>query len=400
MLSPEHVRVRRRGDELKLQGLSGELRERAVGLARLAAETAREHVGKTRDELARAWAGIECAPRERRLFAGLVKLVEDESEFEMPEGPDPQALRSEVFLAAAERRRAAEPGAFDRQALLGEVAARHGLDAAALELALFADLRGAHRLVRTHAPDPERLVDRYEEAQVQAVLLRATRIVARVRCGDPDEYKELFRKLKFRRLLHRVTELEGGGYQIEIDGPFSLFQGVAKYGLELALTLPALEACASLDLVADVRWSDRGRPLTFRHQGGRRTAPAPVELRSEVEELIRALGELDAGWEVRSADRILDLPGVGVCVPDVVLRRRTDGAEVLVEVLGYWSRDSVWKRVELVRGGLGARILFAASSRLRVSEEVLDESESAALYVYKGRINPQGLLRKAAALAP
>jgi predicted nuclease of restriction endonuclease-like RecB superfamily len=76
------------------------------------------------------------------------------------------------------------------------------------------------------------------------------------------------------------------------------------------------------------------------------------------------------------------------------LLRTRDRAEAYVEVLGYWSRASVWKRVELAERGLGAKILFAVSSRLRVSEEVLDESDSAALYVYKGKMNPQALVRK------
>jgi predicted nuclease of restriction endonuclease-like RecB superfamily len=353
----------------------------------------------TRDEVVRAWLAIEHAPRERRIHSGLMKLVEDASEFEMPEGVDPPALRSEMFLEAAARRRSDEPNAFDRAALVAEFAERRGMTNEALEAALFADLRGAHRLVRAAPPAPELLVERYREAQVQAVLLRAVRVVAVVRCASPDAYRELFRKLKFRRLLHRITPVEGGGYRIEIDGPFSLFQGVAKYGLDLALVLPALEACSTLELEADVRWSERSRALKFRHRGGAKASDATEMLRPEVVELREGIDALDAGWRASSVERIFDLPGVGVCVPDLRVVRAKDGAEVFLEILGYWSRSSVWKRVELAERGLGAKLLFVVSSRLRVSEEVLDESDTAALYVYKGKINPQAVLRKIEALA-
>jgi predicted nuclease of restriction endonuclease-like RecB superfamily len=401
MLSPEHVRVRQKGGELKLLGFERGLEERAVALAAEVLDAAREHVGKTRDEVVRAWLAIEHAPRERRILNGLMKLVEDGSEFEMPEGVDPPALRSAVFLEAAARRRSDEPHAFERHALVAEFAERHGMTPDELEAALFADLRGAHRLVQGSPLRPEALVETYRQAQVQAVLLRAVRVVADVRCASPDAYRELFRKLKFRRLLHRTTRLDDGGYRIEIDGPFSLFQGVAKYGLELALTLPALEACSSLELVAEVRWSERSRSLTFRHSGGAKPrAPNDTTgLRSEVVELVDALNAAGGGVRASPAERLFDLPGVGVCVPDLRLVRARDGAEVFVEVLGYWSRASVWKRVELAERGLGAKILFAVSSRLRVSEEVLEDSDSAALYVYKGKINPQALLRKVEALA-
>jgi predicted nuclease of restriction endonuclease-like RecB superfamily len=399
MLSPEHVRVRRQGGELKLLGLDRELEARAVALAREVGDIAREHVGEAREDLERAWLGIECAPRERRLLSGLMKLVEDVSEFEMSEGVDPPALRSELFLEAAARRRSDEPTGFDRTAFLADFAERKGTTPDAVEAALFADLRGAQRIVKSAPPAPEALVEAYRQAQVQAVLLRAVRVVADVRCSSPDAYRELFRKLKFRRLLHRIAPLEGGGYRIEIDGPFSLFQSVAKYGLELSLVLPALEACSSLELEADVRWSDRSRPLKFRHRGGAKPRDGTVGLRSEVVELVDAVRSLGAGWEAHPGERILDLPGVGVCVPDLRLVRARDGAEVFLEVLGYWSRSSVWKRVELAERGLGVKILFAVSARLRVSEEVLDESDSAALYVYKGKINPQALVRKVEELA-
>jgi predicted nuclease of restriction endonuclease-like RecB superfamily len=401
MLSPEHVRVRQKGGELRLLGFERGLEERVVALAREVLEIAREYVGRAREDVVRAWLAIEHAPRERRILNGLMKLVEDGSEFEMPEGVDPPALRSAIFLEAAARRRADEPHAFDRRALVEEIAARKGMTPEALEAALFADLRGAHRLVRSSPLGAEALVEEYRRAQVQAVLLRAVRVVADVRCASPDAYRELFRKLKFRRLLHRTTRLDDGGYRIEIDGPFSLFQGVAKYGLELALTLPALEACSSLELAAEVRWSEKSRSLTFRHRGGSvpRAGQAGSELRSEVVELADALNAAGSGFRASPAERFFDLPGLGVCVPDLLLVRASDGAEIFVEVLGYWSRASVWKRVELAEHGLGAKILFAVSSRLRVSEEVLEDSDSAALYVYKGKINPQALLRKLEALA-
>jgi hypothetical protein len=47
--------------------------------------------------------------------------------------------------------------------------------------------------------------------------------------------------------------------------------------------------------------------------------------------------------------------------------------------------------VELVQAGLSERILFAVSSRLRVSEEVLSTELPSALYVYKGTMNARAI---------
>ena len=71
-----------------------------------------------------------------------------------------------------------------------------------------------------------------------------------------------------------------------------------------------------------------------------------------------------------------------MCVPDLAFVRARDGARVHFELLGFWSREAVWRRVELVRAGLPHRILFAVSKSLRVGEAVLDDAPHAALYVF------------------
>ena len=73
--------------------------------------------------------------------------------------------------------------------------------------------------------------------------MSAVRVSATVRCATPAAYRELFNKLKFRRLLQSIHPADGGGYRIDIDGPMSLFSSGTKYGLALALILPAIRAC-------------------------------------------------------------------------------------------------------------------------------------------------------------
>jgi predicted nuclease of restriction endonuclease-like RecB superfamily len=397
MLSPEHVRVRRQGRELKLLSLSGELKERAQAIARAMIEAARSGIGEARAEIATEWSQISVAPREKRLAQGLAKLLEESSEFEASEGTRAAEVRAEVFDAAQKARKSGE---FARERVLAEVAAARGSDPKTLEAELYADLRGAQRLVACHAPSAEELVERYERAQVQAILIRAVRVTCHIRCSSADHYREIFSKLKFRRLMHRISSHPDGGYRLEIDGPFSLFQSVSKYGIELALMLPVLEAADELELEAEVRWTERSGALTFRHRaGGGAAATVETGGREEVRELVSALSVPGTGWRATRSERILNLPGLGVCVPDIVLERERDGAEVLVEVLGFWSRASVWKRVELAERGLGAKVLFAVNARLRVSEDVLENDAGACLYVFKNRVVAKALLERAAALA-
>ena len=97
------------------------------------------------------------------------------------------------------------------------------------------------------------LVVEYKGIAEQAVLLRSVQVVAEVRSADPEAYRYLFRQLKFRRLLYRLERMEEEGYRITIDGPFSLFDSVTRYGLQLALILPALKACGHYRIEAELR---------------------------------------------------------------------------------------------------------------------------------------------------
>jgi uncharacterized protein len=102
---------------------------------------------------------------------------------------------------------------------------------------------------------------------------------------------------------------------------------------------------------------------------------------------------------VAPAGAILDLPGVGLCVPDLVFEHDRTGECVYLEVMGFWSRDAVWRRVELVERGLRDRILFAVSQRLRVSEQVLGDDLPGALYVYKRVMSARAVLERVDRLA-
>ena len=393
MLTADLVRVYRRQGELRLRQWKGEARANAEAIATRYVAIAADHVGKTRGELKDALDDVPTPARERKVADGLRKLVMDRCTVEVDAEHDPAEVRREVFERAARaRREASHRGAFDRDAVLEAVAGDRGLPPSEVERLLYADLKRNHRIEGFDAIEPEALVDLYDESQVQAVLLRAERVVVQVACKSPATYRYLFRKLKFLRLLHRIVPLdptdESGGYRIEIDGPFSLISSVTKYGLQLALAFPAIRACDAWSLDAEVRWGKKRDRLRFHAEGERQAGEREAALPDDVQKLLDKHAErFESGkteWSVEPAAEVLSLPGVGVCVPDLVFRR--DGQKVFLEALGYWSRDAVWKRVELVEAGLPVPMVFAVPSRLRVSEAVLPDELPGALVVYKGVI--------------
>jgi predicted nuclease of restriction endonuclease-like RecB superfamily len=406
VLTADLASVRRRGDELRLVAVDARTRARVEELAAAYLAVAREEVGRAREDVEARFRELAVPPAERRLAAAVLKLVRDGCVFEEAATEDAAALRRELFRRASAARRG---GTFQRAGLMSALAAERGVDSDALERGLFADRAGALRLLSVDAPPPAALAAGFELAQAQAVLLRAAHVTATVRARDAATYRHLFRRLKFLRLLPTITPLPDGGYRLEIDGPFSLFQAVTRYGLQLGLALPAIAACDVWSLEADVRWGVGRTPLRF-SIAGESTAvgvvPGP-SLPPELESLVTAFDKLRSDWRVERDPAVLDLPGVGLCVPDLAFVRPLgrapdaggDEVRVYFELLGFWSREAVWRRVDLVRAGLPHKVLFAASRDLRVSEELLDDAPSGALYVFARTPSARAVLARLEALA-
>src|SRR5262249_1335964 len=158
------------------------------------------------------------------------------------------------------RRRARTAGQrarFERDTILGHVAAEAGLAVEQVDVALFADLKDENRLIAFDDLSARSLIDRYNVALVQAVLLRAVSVRVEVRGESPARYRRLFHMLKFHRLLHHVEGSMESGYRIYIDGPLSLFSSTTKYGLAMALFFPVLLLCRDIRLEAELRWGPK-----------------------------------------------------------------------------------------------------------------------------------------------
>ena len=398
MLTGELVRVRRVGEELVPRYLSPAQRARLGPVAAELVAVVERSLGARRDELAAALEAVAYPPAERRIVGGLAKLLLDRCELASPSGPDPVELRRLVFgLGATERRSLGPRESFDRERVLGLVAASQGLSPRELEEQLFADLEENERLVRFKPIASEALLDRYDLALAQSVLLHATRVTVELAGEDPRQVRALFRAARFHGLLHQVFAVSDGSYRIELDGPLSLFSAVKSYGLKLGLFLPTLCAGQHWRLRAELQWGRTREPGVLRlgpEQGLRASGSPPSGLAPAAAELVAGFAALGSSWSVEPNDRIFALAGEAVCVPDLVFCSRETGEQVFLEIFGFWSRAAVWRRVETIARGFPARIILAVSKQLRVSEELLDEHDAGQLYVYGARMSPRAVLER------
>jgi predicted nuclease of restriction endonuclease-like RecB superfamily len=341
------------------------------------------------------------ARRGFRIVRALAKLLEELATWEAPTEADPYTIRTRVFelAAALPEPPAGEPGLLEaptRDDVLLRVASETGLeDVAGL---MYADRQGAQLLGAFDRPSPEGLIERYNVAQVQAVLYAAKVLV--VDLGEGADARLVFHYVKKMGLIYRL-EPTARGYRLHLDGPLSIFGGTRKYGLRLAKFLPGLLLTSPWRLSATVEWKGRDALLELdseendlrSHYLGPKDAHEGDDVR---EAFVRAWERAKDtnGWRLEAGSGVLPFPELKTAlVPDFTLKSAT-GETAHLEVLGFWSERNLIERAALLREarGRGHRVLVAASEKLGASPEALSEAVEGGVIPFKERLPVKDVL--------
>jgi uncharacterized protein len=305
---------------------------------------------------------------------GLAKLLEDRCEFEVDSTIEPEELREKVFLAAAAARSAG--GGIDRQRILNQVGEELGVATELVDRGLFADLKSEQRLVKFDDCTIDQLLNRYNVALAQAILVRSTGVVVQVYGETPTRYRQLFRSIKFHRLICDIQPSGPEAYTLRLDGPLSLFSATQKYGLQLAFFLPTLLQCKRFDLTATVRWGAQRKEKTFllNDRDGLKSPTVdygdyvPKELQMFAESFRKSV----TGWELSVEGEIVSLPS-GYWTPDYRLVNLATREFVRLEILGFWRKTDAEKLYRRLAKEHKEPFILAVSEQFNIDESLADE---------------------------
>lgn len=363
-----------------------------------------EHEGRSLGELEEAIGDHIGDDVDYLVRRGLVKLLLDRTELTVPSPRAPHLIREVVFEEAARTWPVGPAGSeslASRRDAVERAAARLEMDPDVVEASLFADRRVEQRLGASDLTRADGLLHRYNLALAQAVLLKARSVTVRLPDLRPARARQLLRAVKFHRLMHRA-ERDDEGWVLTLDGPLSLFRQTGRYGLQLALFLPALCHCAKWFLSADVVWGPRKTPCTLHldHRMGLETHTKDLGTwESEEERQLRASWKrTDSPWSLRRSTHIIDLAGRGVLVPDYTLVHR-DGRKAHLELVWYWRRKTFERRLALLREAGPPNLIVALATRLHAGEEATPDLPAGCIVPFKGVIQPKKIMALAEEVA-
>ncbi|MEM9366565.1 MAG: DUF790 family protein [Planctomycetota bacterium] len=313
--------------------------------------------GSTREDLHHEVEAIlrrlgDCPPRR---IAAFCKLLDDASEFETASGRA-ASLRRRVFEFAAELHPVVSQvdGLFqhDIESARQKVMDHVGMTWGEIEQQFFADVIELQRLSDFDtALTAEQLLARYNVAQTQAALYRATRVELHVHVvsGQPSPLKHVVRAIKLSGLMHRITQFkqDPASYHVVLDGPAAVLRGSTRYGVRFAKLLAMLLASKGWRLRARIQLP-KGQPMTLHVSDGdglRGESLPAAEMDSEWERDFAACWDKAPveGWHLHRESQIF-VEGQQVFTPDFELRHARDQKSIHIELVGFWTPEYLSKK--------------------------------------------------------
>jgi len=294
----------------------------------------------------------------------------------------PRRARAAVFLEAA--RSAVEPAL-----VLARTAESLGVTADELAESLFADLPGERRVAPAAEPlSPGELAVRTNLAIAQGLLFRSTAL----RIELEGNARAVVRHARLRGLICIVVPSEGDrGAALELSGPYALFRRTFVYGRALSEVLPRLVWCDRFRLRAECVMGGREAILELASGDPIFPGEAPRRYDSKLEErFARDFRRLAPDWDVvREPEPVR--AGDTLVFPDFALRHRADGRRWLVEVVGFWTREYLERKLARLRAArLSNLVLCVDQSRNCGDAEV---PPSARVVRFQRRVDAAAVLR-------
>lgn len=347
------------------------------------------HEGHTRAELDLALEEYVGLGTDYKILRGFIKLLMDRSVFETASPTDPVEIRRALFLKARQYHPVIDKGSI-RTEIVNDAARELGCAPEAVLGGLYADLPENQKLIEFDQLTDRELLDLYNLAQAQALLYRCVEMHLWVEPQNPEGYRELFGAIKAYRLIHTIKGSSAKGYEIRLDGPVSMFHRSQKYGVQMAVFLPALLLCQGWRMRAEIT-AKPGSGSAFFEMNSNQDRLRSHYLSSMpydnpvLEKLAESWAGYEGPWVLERSSEVIDL-GESAFIPDFVIRH-PDGKEFYLEVLGFWTPRHLHQRLKEFEHAGVKNFIVAAWDELRGSRDPLTKVPAHTI-IFKKNLDP------------
>lgn len=340
------------------------------------AETYQASLHSPKHEIEQSLSPLLNSISDRKLAAGLLKIYDDRCVYSGNSELDWPAMRRILFAKSS----SLLGGCREGESFSGfreRVFASAGESVIPLSENIYADLPEFELLMRTCDMTPSQLLEKYNTVLVQSLVIHTSNMKVRIEEPDSAKMRRFFKYLRFFRLLAEPLECSHwsgaapGIVELRIDGPASILEQSAKYGLQLASFLPALfcmskwKCSCALDLNGEKRLSlDQSSGLSA--QFGRLGIYVP----EEVKMFVKLFPERVPEWEIVPESPFLrGGRRQDFVFPDMMFRK--GGKTVYLELFHRWHLTQLAGRLGFLKENPGIPLILGVESSALKSAPLL-----------------------------
>jgi len=355
---------------------------RGVSAAEAVIRAYAEGVGLKRGEVRERVSELEDAYGSFKFIRGLAALVERRCAFSSKASVDPLTARHALFEEASAR--GFPTSEAERRAIMEAAAAKLGVSPEQLEASMYADLDSEMILESAPKMDPVELLKEYNLSLTQTLLFHA----AEMAFTASGNWQRIFRAVKYHGLMYTAMR-RNGQFAVKLDGPTSLFKLTRKYGTALAKVLPEIFAGKPWRVEAKILRANR--ILNFTLESGKHGWLFPeVRVEEAYDSTVEAefaseFKALATGWTVKREAEPVEV-GSSVMIPDFSFQ--LGGTRVLMEVVGFWTREYLKRKIEKLSAVRGTPFIVAVDEELACDklESLKASNPNIHIVYYKGKI--------------
>ena len=320
---------------------------------------------------------IDSTPGAPIVKRGLEKLLLDRTEFDTAPNEELIAFRHKLFTETS--RLLSEEQFQDYADYQQQVKAK--FDESELGAKLYADLPSCQPVLTFKTLSAERLLHRYNTAQVQGLLLHCNSLTLKLADSMTAELRQLFKYLRFNQLLSTIRK-EGELYEITVDGPLNLFYKTKRYGMNLANFFVAVLHQPKWELTAEIQFrSKQGSRLSLDESCG--IKPISQQFLAYIPENIQLfqamLQNKTDDWQVQPGSQFLQLAGDFYCFPDYQLVHKS-GVETAIELFHPWHQGHLIGRLNTLAEQREVSLILGVSKELEKKPLIAEALEASAYF--------------------
>ena len=331
---------------------------------------------------------IDSTPEAPIVKRGLEKLLLDRTEFDTAPNEELIAFRHKLFTETSRllsEKQFQDYAAYEREVSRRVMADESPTEETALRAKLYADLPSCQPVLTFNTLSAERLLHRYNAAQVQGLLLHCNTLTLKLADSMTAELRQLFKYLRFNQLLSTIRK-EAELYHITVDGPLNLFYKTKRYGMNLANFFVAVLHQPKWELAAEIQFRNKQRYLLSLDEscGIKPISQQFLAYIPEDIQLFQAMLENKTDdWQIRPGSQFLPLAGDFYCFPDYQLVH-SSGVETAIELFHPWHQGHLIARLNTLAEQKDVSLILGVSKELEKKPLIAEALETSTYFAAFG----------------